>query len=99
MSENEHLFAHHTVSESDRQDLLNGFPPGHPYHRPSDWESELVVGELADHETMAHVIARAGLQPSVSQARKNGWDRPVPPGFSQHRVGKKRTLVTIVGPY
>ena len=42
----------------------------------------------ADYEgkTMAHVMADAGFFPSVSQARKNGWDRPVITG--QFKVGK-----------
>lgn len=44
-------------------------------------------------KTMAHVMADLGWFPSVSQARKNGWDKPVELGT--HRVGKNR-IVTIV---
>ena len=37
-------------------------------------------------KTMAHVMADLGFFPSVSQARKNGWDRPVTTGL--FKVGK-----------
>lgn len=37
-------------------------------------------------KTMAHVMADVGFFPSVSQARKNGWDRPVEIG--RFKVGK-----------
>ena len=39
------------------------------------------ISELEEHETlMAHIIARQGFFKSVSEARKNGWDKPVETG-------------------
>ena len=38
----------------------------------------------------------AGAFPSVSQARKNGWDRPVPFGFSEFKVGKRKRCIFIL---
>ena len=47
-------------------------------------DKELFFGPLLENETftviedhwkMAHVIHKAGLFPSVSQARKNGWNK------------------------
>jgi len=44
---------------------------------------------------MAHITYRAGLFQSISQARKNGWNKPIPSGFSEHIIGKKRIHVYI----
>lgn len=45
---------------------------------------------------MAHLIKETEVFPSVSQARKNGWNKPIPEGFSQFEVGKQKALVTIL---
>ena len=31
---------------------------------------------------LAHFMSEAGVFPSVSQARKNGWDKLIPTGFN-----------------
>jgi hypothetical protein len=36
------------------------------------------------------LVVRMKKFPSLSQARKNGWDRPIPPGFAEHRIGKTK---------
>jgi hypothetical protein len=53
------------------------------------------IVQIADYsgKLMAHVMADVGFFPSLSQARKNGWDRPVELG--EFRVGKNR-IVQIV---
>lgn len=45
--------------------------------------------ELFDpaNETLAHLMVGHAF-PSLTQARKNGWDRPIPHGYSEHKVGK-----------
>lgn len=43
--------------------------------------------------TMAHVMAKAGIFPSVSQARKNGWDRPIETG--EFTVTKKKIKIIV----
>ena len=49
-----------------------------------------------DGATMAHIMFRAGIFPSVSQARKNGWNEPVPDGFNFFTVGKlRKTIYTL----
>lgn len=45
---------------------------------------------------IAHFMAIAKIFPSVSQARKNGWNKPIPPGFNQFIVGKNRSMITIL---
>lgn len=63
------------------------------------FDSEPPVGfrfqTFAEHETLAHLMQRAGLFKSVGEARRNGWNKPVPPGFSTYVVGKGKTNVTI----
>ena len=51
---------------------------------------------LEDGWIMAHVMHRAGVFPSVSQARKNGWDKPIPKGMSEFVVGKRKFRVWIL---
>jgi hypothetical protein len=44
---------------------------------------------IGDNWIMAHVLHAAGIFTSVSQARKNGWNKPIPNGFTALEVGKK----------
>jgi len=50
---------------------------------------------IEDHWIMAHVMHKAGIFPSVSQARKNGWNKPIPKGFNHLMVGKLRRNIFI----
>jgi len=49
-----------------------------------------------DTHCLAHIMCWAGAFPSVSQARKNGWGRPVPFGFSEFKVGKRKRCIFIL---
>lgn len=53
-----------------------------------NWIDCIVFGE--GQATMADLVVEIGAFPSKSQARKNGWDRPIPPGYSAHKCGKRR---------
>ena len=64
----------------------------------NDDDKDLFFGPLSDDDTfiiiedhwnMAHILHQAGIFPSVTQARKNGWDKPIPEGFTFITVGKK----------
>lgn len=37
-----------------------------------------------------------GIFKSSSQAKKNGWDKPIPNGWSDFKVGKKKTRICIL---
>ena len=78
--ETERDFVHSSITQSDLEML--GFD-----------ENPLTL--IEDHWTMAHIMHSAGIFSSVGQARKNGWNMPIPTGFWQKRVGKKKTLVSI----
>jgi hypothetical protein len=64
----------------------------------SDQDTELFFGPIEDddifiiiepHWIMAHILHAADIFPSISQARKNGWNKPIPKGFTMLTVGKK----------
>ena len=51
---------------------------------------------IEDHWLLAHVMHRAGVFPSVGIARKQGWNKPIPDGFSEFTVGKAKKKVWIL---
>ena len=51
---------------------------------------------IQEHWLMAHIMVEAGLFSSVSNARKNGWNKPIPKGFWQKKVGKRKILISIL---
>ena len=63
---------------------------------PVDTDQPVIFFETHEKLVLAHFMQQAGIFPSVSQARKNGWDKPVPKGFSQFTVGKNKVLITIL---
>ena len=54
------------------------------------------INDFADVKTplLAHVMAKAGIFPSVGQARKNGWNKPLQVGT--WTVTKKKIKVEVV---
>ena len=50
---------------------------------------------IEDNWLMAHVMHKAGIFKSISQAKKAGWNKPIPDGFNFFTVGKKRRQVFI----
>ena len=54
---------------------------------PLDEDDTFII--IEDHWNMAHILHQAGIFPSVSQAKKNGWNKEITKGFSISTVGKK----------
>lgn len=54
-----------------------------------------IFTQIEPEWSMANIMTLIGIFPSVNQARKNGWNKPIPSGFSDIRVGKTKTRVTI----
>lgn len=50
---------------------------------------------IEEKDIMAHLMVKAGIFNSVSDARRNGWDKLIPKGFTDLRVGKKKIRITI----
>lgn len=55
---------------------------------PLDGSEEFIV--IKKFWTMANLLFAAGIFPSITQARKNGEDKPIPPGFTILTRGKKK---------
>lgn len=52
--------------------------------------------QLEEHQTtLAHLLAEAKILKSVSEGRRNGWNKPIPKGFNQFVVGKLKGMITI----
>lgn len=45
--------------------------------------------------TLAQLMAHAKIFPSTGEAKRNGWDKPIPKGLSQFVVGKMKKIITI----
>jgi hypothetical protein len=56
------------------------------------------IVEIEDHWNMSHIMHSVGIFPSVGQARKNGWNKPIPDGFWMKEVGKLKHEVCIWNP-
>lgn len=55
--------------------------------------------ELQPHWTMAHIAVEMELFPSLGQARRNGWDGPIPHGYTERRrIGKMKKALFIHNP-
>jgi len=68
---------HNKISEKDKELFFGPIEP----------DDEFI--EIQDNWLMAHILHASGNFPSVSQARKNGWNEPIPDGFTILTVGKK----------
>ena len=82
-------FIHESLPDSDRE-LFFG---------PLDGTEEFVTFD--DDWIMAHVMAAAGVFPSASQARKQGFNIPIPEGFTDLKrgKGKKEKEITILNKF
>ena len=78
---NEKDFVHPSITDKDIR--LFGFD-----------DAEIIP--IQEHWLMAHIMVESGLFSSVSNARKNGWNIPIPKGFWQKKVGKRKVLISIL---
>ena len=74
-----------TVSEGDIDLFLAPLAPG---------ERETFKSFSAG-ATMADLMVMAGKFPSKGQARKNGWDKEIPFGYSHFKVGSGKNRMDI----
>lgn len=49
---------------------------------------QVLVPLVPEDRTMAHLLHRIGKFPSVGQAKRAGWDKPVPTGFTMLSIGR-----------
>jgi hypothetical protein len=59
------------------------------HDKTSLFEKEDCLLPLLDADTsMAHLLARIGKFKSVKDAKRNGWDKPIPSGWAEFTIGK-----------
>jgi hypothetical protein len=81
---NEFNFIHEGTPEGD-MDLFFG---------PLSDEDEFIT--FGDGQKLAHLFTLAQCFSSAGQAKKAGWNRPVPRGYSEWTVGKRKVKVYIL---
>ena len=46
-------------------------------------------------KTIAQLLADCKIFSSTSDAKRNGWDKEIPKGFSEFTIGKRKNKITI----
>ena len=63
----------------------------------TDWDEigpfKTIKMNVAEHPTLAHAVVAIGMFTSVTQARKNGWDKPMEAG--KFTFKKRRVVLTV----
>lgn len=72
-------FIHVNMSRKDVERLFGPFEEGDIFVAFDDKESLEAI-----------VVNHLGKFPSLSQARKNGWSQPIPPGFKEWKISKTK---------
>jgi hypothetical protein len=65
---------------------------------PNDHTPPEVIHFFPATLRMPQLLKEVLIFSSTSQARKAGWDKPIPPGWSDFTIGKKRTRICIWNP-
>ena len=73
-----------------QEDLLLFLGPFEPT------DGDFIPIEDDNMSLMAHLLAKIGLFKSVGEAKKNGWNIPIPVGYSEYTVGKRKTKLFIL---
>lgn len=58
------------------------------------FDTPLIRLEESDR-SMAHLLVRLGKFSSVGEAKKNGWDRPIPMGWNHFAIGKNKNRIDV----
>ncbi len=86
-------FIHPTCPMDVADQLLDGWPAAKGFHPiATGFAFKFILPEW----TMADIALSIGLFPSLTQARKNGWADPIPPGFTMKKMRKQGSILCIV---
>jgi hypothetical protein len=80
----EHNFISSNALETDK-DLFFG---------PLEETDKFIV--IQPEWIMAHLVAGAGIFKSVGDAKRNGWNKPIPNGWSSFTIGKLKHKLFIL---
>jgi hypothetical protein len=75
------------ILESDKELFFGPLVPGDP-------NDEFI--EIQPHWNMANIVAATGIFSSTNQARKNGFDKDIPNGYTDMYIGKLKKRITIL---
>ena len=89
MNEQEYNFVHQGVSPEDIELLMGPLQP--------DIDGPFITFDSG--WTMAHIMHAAGIFKSVTEARKNGWAKPIPKGFQALSVTKRKIKIYVLNEY
>ena len=59
------------------------------------FDNEDVIEIESFQKTIAQLLSHAKIFSSTSEAKRNGWDKPIPKGLSQFIIGKMKKKITI----
>ena len=93
-------------TEAELSIIRGSRPPEANFVHPltTSKDKEFLFGPIEEHElfftieptwNLAHIMHAAGAFTSVGEAKKNGWNKPIPPGWSEFVVTKRRVKVFI----
>lgn len=63
------------------------------------FEDDVVYALKPDEIDLLNLLVMCGVFSSKSQALKAGWKRDIPKGFSEWKIGKLKTDITIFNPF
>lgn len=58
-------------------------------------EEDILQPILDTDQTMAHLLSRLGKFKSVGEAKRNGWDKPIPTGWFECSIGKGKNRMDL----
>jgi hypothetical protein len=70
-----------------------------PYTNDPSVNDNDVICVFGDTDIMAHIMWRSGIFKSIGEARKNGWNKPIPPGFTDLTVTKHKVRICIMNKF
>jgi hypothetical protein len=80
-------FVHKAVCDSQADFHLGPLDPENPNDD---------IEHFDDETNLEHIAVKLGVFDSLTQARKNGWSGPIPPGFSSRKFQKKQRAVFFI---
>lgn len=66
-----------------------------PVDRELFLDSDSIEPLLDTDLTMAHLLCRLGKFKSVGEAKRNGWDKPIPTGWFECSIGKGKNRMDL----
>lgn len=73
--------------------VIGGLWEGFDVRGPIPFPKIFKKSDFSDKETLAHIFAKAGIFDSITEAKKNGWNKPITTG--EWKLTKRKIRVII----